>query len=92
MGALSYGVYLLHMLVGGIVVKLLRTHVSSEAGLQQVGFVIAGVLATIGVSAILHLAVERPSIVLSKRLTSSAARVRFSLGWSILRGSPRLAP
>ncbi|CAA2141111.1 acyltransferase [Hyphomicrobium sp. ghe19] len=73
LGALSYCIYLFHMLIGGITIALLQKLVSGESGLHQVGFVIVGIFATIAVSAVVYALIEKPSIVASKYFSVTRA-------------------
>ena len=59
LGALSYCIYLFHMLVGGLAIELLQAFVSRTSGLHQLVFVVAGIFTTIAFPH-LYLAVERP--------------------------------
>jgi peptidoglycan/LPS O-acetylase OafA/YrhL len=74
LGALSYCIYLFHMLIGGITIALLQWLVSGASGLHQVGFVIVGIFATIAVSAVVYAAIEKPSIIASKHFSSAETR------------------
>jgi peptidoglycan/LPS O-acetylase OafA/YrhL len=66
LGQISYCVYLLHTVIGGLTIELLQTGLSQRPGLHQIAFVVIGVFTTVLVSAVIYLVVERPSIRLSK--------------------------
>ena len=78
-GALSYCIYLFHPLIGGLVIEALQRAVSEQTGPHQLLFVIGGMLATIGFSAVVYRIIERPSIAASKWIkTGSAKRTMVS--------------
>jgi len=67
-GALSYCIYLLHQLIGGLAIEGLQTVFGRTVGLHQLAIMVAGMLATAIVSALVYARMERPSIELSRRI------------------------
>ena len=67
LGKLSYSIYLLHPLVGTLVIELLKRYVSDSPPFI-LGYVLLGVIMTVAVSAIVWKFIEKPSINLSKRV------------------------
>jgi peptidoglycan/LPS O-acetylase OafA/YrhL len=68
LGMVSYSVYLIHQLVGAAVIDGLQALISDEPGWIQFVFLGVGVLAAILASALLYWLIERPSLLLSKRI------------------------
>lgn len=71
-GQLSYCIYLLHQTFGGLTVKVLQAFVSRVPGLQQLLFVIIGMVVTVLAASVLHRVVEHPSIKLSRRIGATS--------------------
>jgi len=67
LGALSYGIYLLHTLVGALTIKAIQL-IFPSAGAYQVLVVLAGCVTTILAAQLLRHFVEIPSILWSKRI------------------------
>lgn len=80
LGALSYCIYLFHMLVGGYTIHFLQVWVSGTRGSYQVGYVVIGIVTTIVVSALVHITIERPSIAASKWFSNAPISARRTLG------------
>jgi exopolysaccharide production protein ExoZ len=67
LGALSYCIYLLHELVGALIVDWAHRTLAAPSFLQ-LGAVFVGIAASVLAAAILHRLIEAPSIALSKRI------------------------
>jgi peptidoglycan/LPS O-acetylase OafA/YrhL len=71
LGRWSYASYLLHPLIGALLIEMLQHHLPAGPLLQLV-YVVIGVCVTCGLSHIFWLLVERPSIYLSKSIQIAA--------------------
>lgn len=68
LGTISYSVYLLHIVVVQIMLKVFSTYYPQWMGFHLSVYVLIGIGATILLSALVYYAVERPTINLGRRL------------------------
>ena len=92
-GRLSYGIYLLHLIIGGTMIDVAKNYTTTAAApAARLGWVVGALAVTIAIADLAYRLVERPSIRLSKkipvgrRITAAAVS-----GWSQVRACPPAA-